>query len=559
MKRILTVCLLLALLSVLPLTAAAAPGASGLKNDTVFASDGSCQVTLTMQLQLNGDEGPVEYPLPASAAGITIGSQTVQTRQEDDLLWVTLPVSGAGSHTLQLSYRLSGLLSREKEGTFLTLPILSGFHYPISHLEFSVSFPGEISAQPVIESGYHQQNLEQLLEYSASGTAITGKSKEALKDRETLVLTVQVPDDLFHDAPQQFPMPNGWDLALFLLILAAVLYFLMTLMPKFPRNLRRATAPDGISAGDVGTCLTGCGTDLTMLVLSWAQLGYILIEMDHKNRVTLHKRMEMGNERSPHEARWFKILFGHRTMIDADSYHYAKLCRKLAAKSPLRSQLYDKRSGSPYIFRLLCCAAGIVAGLHMGIDLGASAGAKTLLGMTFACLCGVFCYCIQSGGKCLPLREKTPLWTGLGCGAAWIALAALAGKLHQAAPMVVFQFAAGIAAAFGGKRSDMGLRCLSQIQGLRRHMTTASAFDLQQLLQKNPHYFYELAPYALTLGVDRSFARRFGKIPLPEDSCLICGTVREMTASQYAARLRKVADVLNERQKRLPYEQFKGK
>ena len=125
--------------------------------------------------------------------------------------------------------------------------------------------------------------------------------------------------------------------------------------------------------------------------------------------------------------------------------------------------------------------------------------------------------------------------------------------------MVLFQFIAGVAAAYGGKRSEMGLRYLRQIRGLRRHMLTTSTFDMQQLAHPNPYYFYELAPYALVLGVDRQFARRFGKVLLPEDSFLQCGTARSMTPAQVAARLRTVADVLNERQKRLPYEQFKGK
>ena len=84
--------------------------------------------------------------------------------------------------------------------------------------------------------------------------------------------------------------------------------------------------------------------------------------------------------------------------------------------------------------------------------------------------------------------------------------------------MVVFQFIAGVAAAYGGKRSEMGVKYLQQIRGLRRHMCTATTFDLQQLQQKNPNYFYELAPFALTLGVDKLFARRFGKIVLPEPS-----------------------------------------
>ena len=559
MKRTLSVALLMVLLWTLALPALAVPRADAVMQNTVFETDGSCLVTVTLQLRIEDASANIEYPLPAGAADITIGSQQVQTRKAEGLLWVTLPISAPGNHTVQLHYRLSGLLSQKKTDTLVTLPILSGCHYPVEWLEFSVTFPDTLTAQPALESGYYQQNVDEILEYSFDGKTLTGKTKVALKDRETLVMTVTVPKDYFHDAPRRFSTPDVWDLVMFLLIAVSVLYFLLTLMPKFPGRSRCFTPPEGITAGDVGTCLTGYGTDLTMLVLSWAQLGSILIELDRKNRVILHKRMDMGNERSSHEARWFNSLFGQRTMVDADSYHYAKLCRKLAAKSPLRGQLYDRRSGNPQIFRGMCVVVGIVAGLQMGLGIGDSAGIKTLLGMVFALLCGAFSYFIQAGGKCLPLREKTPLWTALGCGVVWIALGLLTRELHQALPMVIFQFAAGIGAAYGGKRSEMGLRYLSQIRGLRRHMTTTANFDMQQMLQQNSNYFYELAPFALALGVDRSFARRFGKLPLPEESYLVCEHAREMTASKWAARLRKAADVLNQRQKRLPYEQLRGK
>ena len=559
MKKLTIFTLLLCLILAMPLGAWAAPKTAYVSSDTQFATDGSCQVTLTMTLLLDNTD-TLSITLPAEATDITLdGTTDYQLETESDQLILQVPVSAPGTRKLTICYRLKGLVTSTKEATTLTLPILSGLDFPVNHLDFSVTLPEPVSATPVLESGYYQQNLASILEYTTDGTTLTGKTKTALKDRETLVMTLEIPKNYFHAAPRSFQLPDGWELTMLILISLSILYFLLTLMPKFPGSPRRATVPDEIHAGDVGTCLTGCGTDLTMLVLSWAQMGYILIEMDHKDRVTLHKQMEMGNERSSYEIRWFKSLFGQRTMVDADSYHYAKLCRKLAAKSPIRNQLYDRKSGNPAIFRGLCCIAGMVAGLHMGLSAVESTGAKTLLGMVFACLCGIFSFFIQSGGKCLPLREKTPLWTALICSGIWIGLSGLCGDANRAVPMVIFQFVAGIAAAYGGKRSEMGLMCLRQIRGLRRHMTTATTFDLQQLLQKNPYYFYEMAPYALTLGVDRIFARRFGKMLLPEDSFLQCGAARSMTAAQFAARLRKAADVLNQRQKRLPYEQFRGK
>lgn len=552
--------LVLALMAGLQLPVWAAPSASHLQSQTQFQADGSCHVALSVTVRLTGSESFIEIPLPKQAKNISVNTSAQYSQHsEEEQLLLRISTSGSGSQEFTVHYTLDDLVSTDKSGSFLTLPLLSGLHYPVEQFAFSVKLPGQVTGQPIFESGYYQHNIENLLEYSFDGTTISGKSKTALKDRETLVMTLQIPKDFFRSASRGFSMPDGWDLVMFCLVFLAVLYFILTLLPKIPGSTRRFTPPEGISAGDVGTCLTGCGTDLTMLVLSWAQLGYILIELDHKDRVTLHKRMEMGNERNSYEVRWFKSLFGQRTMIDGDSYHYAKLCRKLAVKSPLRSQLYDKRSGNPSIFRGICLIAGIIAGVQMGLHMGHSTGIKTLLSMAFAFLCGAFSYFIQSGGKCLPLRDKSPLLTAFGCGIVWIALGFLAGDLQQAIPMVIFQFLSGIAAAYGGKRSDTGLRYLSQLWSLRRYMTGIGTFDLQQLMQQNPNYYYELAPFALALGVDRSFARRFGKMPLPEDSYLLCGAPREMTAPQFAARLRKAADVLNQRQKKLPYEQFKTK
>ena len=526
--------------------------------DARFAADGSCAVTLTLEMHLSSAEESLEFPLPKQARSITVnGSKKCTTHADDHQLWLKLPVSDAGKQTFTICYQVDGLLSKEKSATQVTLPLLSGCRFSLDQLTFAITLPSQLSAQPQFTSDYYQQNLDSFLDFSFDGTTITGQFAP-VKDHETLVMTLEVPKDYFRDTSRHFKPLDKWDLVMTILIFLSVLYYALTLMPKFPGRARRTTPPDDIHAGDVGTCLTGCGTDLTMLLLSWAQRGYLLIELD-KNRVTLHKLMDMGNERTSHEVRWFNSLFGQRTMIDADSYHYAKLCRKLAIKSPLLSQLYHKKSGNPIIFRLLCCITGIIAGLQMGLGMGDSAGAQTVLAMTFGCLCGIFSFFIQSGGKCLPLREKTPLWTALGCGVAWLALGVLSGDLQQAMPMVVLQFLAGIAAAYGGKRSELGMIYLRQIRGMRRHMLTASTFDLQQLMQKNPYYFYDMAPFALTLGVDRAFAHRFGKLLLPEDTYLLCSDKRSMTASQFASRLRKATDILNQRQKQLPYEQFKRK
>ena len=75
-------------------------------------------------------------------------------------------------------------------------------------------------------------------------------------------------------------------------------------------------------------------------------------------------------------------------------------------------------------------------------------------------------------------------------------------------------------------------------------MIKGGSFELQQLQQKNPNYFYEMIPYALAMGIDRKFARRFdNKTALPE--CLWLRSTPRMNAQQCAARLRHIADIMD--------------
>lgn len=557
MKR--SVFLLVILLMMLScfLPALAADTATSLQTQAVVAGDGSCRITLQLQLQLEHTVQGLTLPLPDNAKDILVDGTPAQTRTEGRKFVAVLPEMSAGNRDLTVEYTLDHVVDR-KTG-MLTLPLLSGFALPIRHLEFTLTLPHEITETPQFTSGYHQQQIQQQILCATDGSTLQGIVQIPLKDHETLLLQLQVPAHQYAASQESFGRIHTWDLAIGGCIFLACLYFLLTLLPRAARIRHCYTPPEGISAGEVGTCLTGCGTDLTLLVMSWAQLGYLSIELDARGRALLHKRMPMGNERSSIENRWFQLLFGNKTTIDGTGLHYAQLCRKLATKAPILHLMFARRSGNRWIFRGLCCLAALLSGVRMGLSSSAGTGGRVVLSLVLAVGLTLLSYWIQSGGKCLPLRDKTPLWTALGSIALWILLGILIGRTGTVLWMVLFQFLAGMCAAYGGKRSELGKRSMAQLLGLRKHMVGAKSFDLQQLMQKNPNYFYELAPYALAMGVDRKFARHFGKNPLPEESYLELGQHRPMTAAQWSAQLRRAADILNKRQKRLPLERLFGK
>ena len=530
--RFLAVAFLCCLIVFIPVMALS--GASIAGSAQVQAS-GNCTVEMTISIRLSTAQDDLTFPLPENAADVTLAGLPAHTKVENGKRQVTLPNLSAGNHTLMLRYTLPGVISRKSEQTMLSLPLLSGFTLPIEALEFSVTLPGDITGQPVFYSGYHQDNIR--LDTTITGNRLIAKLTQSLKDYETLDMELQVDDALFDSILAENALLGRWDWAMLVLILLAMLYYCLTMLPKFTRRSRSFTAPEGITAGEVGTCLTNCGTDLNMMVLSWAQLGYIQIELGKRGQVLLHKRMDMGNERSYHEGRIFQVLFSRRSIVDATAPSYVRLYRKVSGRSPLLKQLLRPRSGDVRIFRVLCCAAGVCCGAQMGMG-------SPFVAVVMALLCGAAAFAIQSGCKCIPLRSKLPLLVALTCGALWIWLGVFSETVVRVLLSVGFQFLAGVFAAYGGRRSELGQRAFSQILGLRQHMVSTAAFDMQLLQKNNPNYFYELAPYALAMGVDRQFARRFdNKQPMPE-----CGWLKDaprMNALQWAAKLRQIADTMD--------------
>lgn len=552
MKRLVFIFVVLLLLA-LPISAMAATEATHLQSAANVAQDGSCSVTLTVGLHLDAAQSDLTFPLPPEAQEVLLNNMPATVVAGAHQVQVALPDLNAGDYSFTISYRLEDVVQQQDDATVVCIPLLSGFAYPIQAMEFTVALPEDITAPPSFVSGYHQADIASAISYTLSGNTLRASLIQPLKDHETLVLTLPAEDGMFPFAVIIDPLVDGWDGAVLLCAVLAVLYYMLTLMPRIYRPIRCFNVPDGISAGEVGTCLTGAGVDLSLMVITWAQLGYVELDLRNKTQVILRKQMEMGNERSRLELQAFQTLFGKRNVVDGSGLRYARLCRKMSLQAPMIRHYFKPNSGRPGIFRFLSGAAGILSGVKLGLAFAGNSNYRVAAAI-FACLlCGLFSYLIQSGGKCLPLRNKMPLLTALISAALWVMLGAFAGRISSVLPIVIFELVAGIAIAFGGRRSELGKHSLAQIQGLRHYMVSVNTFDLQQRLHANPNYFYELAPYALALGVDKRFARRFGKTPLPGHSFLHTSYTQTITAAQWAARLRQVVDALNAGQKRLPY------
>ena len=540
----------------------AASTATDLQNNTTVSSDGTCQVAITLQLKL--DEVPAEllFPLPADARDISLNGGPARTSLSGTVRNVHLSsnIHAAGVYTFSLHYSMPDAIATDKNDQLvLTLQLLSGFAYPIEKMSFTVSLPGAVEHRPKFLSTYHQESADSYIDYTVEGSVISGSFTTALKDHESLTMTLVVPEEQF---PQ--PISKQWslstdDIAMYVCIAVALLYWLLTLRALPPRKIRRTQAPEGLTAGQLGCALTGRGVDFTALVISWAQMGYLLIQLDDNNRVMLHKRMDMGNERSEFEARAFRTLFGKRRIVDGTGYHFARLSKKLSVTVPCVRGYYLPGSGNPGILRFLCLGIGVINGISLALSFASDTAWQIILSMLLMVVGGFLSWLIHDGAAVIHLRKRQPLYLSLLGTVIWLFLGILAGELASVLLMLAVLWLLSLASAYGGRRNETGRQVMSEILGLRRHLSSVSKDELQQILRRNPEYYYQLAPYAMALGVDKAFARRMSTRKLHQCSYLVTTEDGHLTAKEWNGLLRAAAAAMDVRNQRSLLEKLLGR
>ncbi len=559
--------LCLLLVFTLALTVRAETAASNIQNFCTVNSEGDCLVSLTVTINLDVPLESLTFPVPKNATNITLNGDRVNTREYDKFIEVDISnaIRGKGNPViLNFSYTVTDVVtvveSETEPGTYvhmLELPLLCGFSYPVETMVFDVQLPpGSIITNPIFTSIYHQEGIESSLIFSRKENTISGSLARSLKDSETLTMKMAVAPEAFPSVRNFLRTDNPESYVMIVLAVLALVYWLIFLRGAPLLRSRRSIPPEGVTAGELGSRLTFAGADLTMMVFSWAQLGYILIHLDDNGRVMLHKRMDMGNERSSFEVKTFQSLFGKHRVVDGTGFQYARLCRKVAGKVPGQRSMSKKGSGNRKIFRFLAAGIHFFCGICLAMNFTGTPVLQVLLAVVLSVGGAVSGWLIQSGMYRLHLRFKLPLLASLGLSLVWILLGVWAGQWLIGLLSVLSQLFAGLALAYGGRRSDLGRQNASQILGLRQYFRKADPEQIKQLCHNDPEYFFSLVPFAMALGVEKAFAKRFGRHKLPPCPYFICGVHSRMEAIDHARFMAEAAQILDERQRRMAWEKY---
>lgn len=558
MRRMLAlfVCIILFLV---PIHAAnAAPRVS---TTAVVHENGTCSVTIEADIRLDDPARSLKFPLGTDIKSVTLNGSPAPLSQSEGITSVNLShLDGKlGLYSCTIAFEVNSVVELDDNGKqIVTVPLLYGFPYPVEDMSFEVTMPSRFDTVPSFHSGYHGQDIERQMSASISGSVIRGSVTQELKDSETLFMKLAAPEGMF-PAGQTFGGSLKYDaLAMGILAAAALLYWLLR-MGTYPRySPRRATPTEGLCAGQVPTYLTRRPGDLPVMVLQWAQFGYLIIHLDDNGRVFLHKKMNMGNERTVFEQRCFRDLFGRKMMVDATGYRFQRAADKAAALSRRQAGGYRNPLTSITMFRLLSSLVGLFAGIAMGDTIATDHTWRIILMASFGVVCALLSWIIVGNLDCLHTRGKAGLKLSLTAAALLLILSLFCNAIAYGAAAAIWSLLAGLLSAYGGKRTDNGLRIYSEILGLRRHMRKAGKGELRRILASNRNYYFELAPYALILGVDRIFAEKFGDARLPACTWLVSG-IDVRTAPEWYPQLREVYTAMHRERKATLAEKIFGK
>ena len=569
-KRVLFMLLFAVLL--LPLRAQAASAATRLDYTATINVDGEALVSLTLNLHLEAINQNLTYPLPGTATNITVNGASPATNKSGSLTIVSLArVTGGqpGDYVVTISYSLPKVVTVamktdplnkskqivDKDNLKLELPLLSGFAYPISAMNYTITLPGEFTSTPDFYSTYQQNGLASELNLLYNGNMLTGSSKSGFNDHESVYMTMTLPPDMFPGVSTYQRTGNPELVPMGILAGTALLYWLLFLR-TFPAKRESCTIPpEGITAGELDCRLFLKGADLTTMVLCWAQLGYILIQVDGR-RVLLHKRMDMGNERSLFEVRTFRSLFGDRRVVDASSLAYAKTLRKARGMVPGESAICHSNERKRNIYRYILCVSQVFCGICMAMNMTSILALQILLSLLFGALAVVTAWQLHKVAYCTIGRDKTGLITagvsllvwliiGLIAKAVWIPLAECAGQILL-----------GFPAAWGGRRSEVNRHEVAQLRGLRHYLSHMPAEDVQRLLAADSSYYFRMAPYAMALGVLHPFTQAFGKRKLPQCPYIVTRVQGSRKAEDWETLLKDLTSRMDARAKRMEMDRW---
>lgn len=500
------------------------------------STNGRTQVTATYQLTFDGAQDQLTVPLPdGNISRVSAETYRYQVDKTDSGVNVVLSGSFAGTQTVTVSYTVSDTYTTDSdgEGEVYQLGLLSSrWARAVGSCSFQVilpqpsgTMPEDYTLTPAVLSGYYGELAQSETGVNLNGTIVTGTVENRMA-YDSLTAQVTVPVGYFYVRTSAIAMIHVTYLAIGMLGVLFLLMIFWRLRLRTPRQnpQPRLLTPGGLLPCQLPQILDGGTCDIAVLILEWANLGYLTIQRSKKGYVVLTRAIPMGTERSKAERKLFQRIFstGYRVAATPGRFAAAGARFRTASRRSLNHVIFDPKGGNVVLVQIPCrilLAVGVGYLAQQMLPEGGGFVVLAVLAGMVGFLYSIYLHTALSQRVALKRSSQTYRIT-MVIALALLAVGFLGGAFLE---MLIGLFAccfSAIATSVGPRRSQRGQDLLSQAKGCRMFYCRVTWQRLQILTGRNSRFFQSQLPKAAALGVDKPFAKRFERLPVPRPEWL---------------------------------------
>ena len=445
-------------------------------------------------------------------------------------------ITGNKEYTVMYLYDLGKDKSKDFDELYFNL-IGDEWDTTIDGIEFTIAMPKEFDASKLgFSSGRTGSTDNRNVTYEVHGNVITGAYNGVLHAGEALTVRLELPEGYFVAAVKEN------DIYAMLSIFLPVLFVLIVFVAWFRYGRDEPVIetvefypPAGFNSAETGFIYKGkaAANDVVSLLIYLADKGYIAIsETQEKSRFANKKGFKITKVKeydgdNPNERLFLNGLFAkgdHVTLDDLKNHFYITLNAIIGNlnKKENRKTIFEETSLSRrFLGVILTVATFILITIKPMLEYAETellifglgfplVGFLVFYVMIFedtsdSLFIRIFFGGIFFLGFCvlpfffiiLPALQVDPVYmTALYVGLTCICLMLFFNKYML-------------------KRTPYGNELLGKLRGFKNFLEIAEKPKLQEMVFRNPAYFYNILPFAYVLGVSDKWIKKFETISLP--------------------------------------------
>lgn len=427
----------------------------------------------------------------------------------------------SGPHRYRISYKYS---YQDNKNEFYHNIIGTQWGTYIKNVDFDITMPADIDPAKVgLSIGtYGVKGFNGGAVYSVNGNKITGHTQKILGPYEGMTIRVEVPEGYFTKYVNYKNL-----LVIIGIILLTIISFLTWYTygkdePVIP--IVNFYPPKDLNAAEVELAYKGNASTkgLVALLIELAHEGYIKINSEG-NHFCLEKRSSyLGSSKVKKKFMNALFKYGKKSIDDEDlkkSKTFYEDCGNIIEDlNKKRTQIfYDYSIGFSLKASMFICLFGLVFLLLYALS---NYNLFTMGENIILAIFPIFAIIVLVGG--LTTAKNNPfrafffiIWSAGFGGIPLLILISQYLRIDNI-PTILLGIAgliiAGVCTYQLPKRNPNGQRLLNNLTGLKNFIDVAEKHRLQQLVDQDPEYFYNILPAAYVLNVSDEWIKKFESI-----------------------------------------------